>query len=177
MATFLQPFPGGPPSFDVVDALSTAIVRPRRTVVLDAFAAAQYRPSKGRTALNPPFLRCVRNSAEKQLNAPLIGGKLYDAPNVVQGLGAQFLTKCETEGLPVVWVGTALGYEPHPSCLGQFEAIAQWLDNVLPEDFAQLPQTLKTANAGKDADEMGNVYRKMLATHARAQLRKSHMFL
>jgi hypothetical protein len=137
VATFTQPLPGGPLSFDAADALLGAFPGgvARRTLVLDAFPAANYRPAKGRPALHPPFVRVLRSSAEKSVGgSPAVKrASVYDAPNLVCGLGARLLAWCEAHGAAARWVGTAIGFEPRASCLEPLlPPVAEWAQHAAP---------------------------------------------
>ena len=180
VGTFLRSVDAGPQSFDIANSVMDSVGAVKRTLIVDSFRAASYRPPKGRPTLNPPFVRCLRNSAEKLLKAPIVGKKVYDAPNMLQGLAAQLMTFGEAQELAVSWVGTAIGFQPEPSCLEPLEAIAQWIEHT-GADSAQWPQALTVAGAAdrtrSQNDTLSAAYTKSLRSLASAQLRNSHLFL
>ena len=176
-----QSFASGPHSFDVAAAIGGGLPGVQRLLVVDSFASAQYRPAKGRAALNPPFIRCLRNTREKAEKGPLIGKKQYDAPNIIGGVGAHLLAQFEACDRAASWVGTAIGYEPHVSCLQPLRlGVMKWIHHVVPS-FANLPRLIdqRVAEHLDEQDEvaLSHLYGNALRKHAAGQLRKSHMFL
>lgn len=176
-----QSFASGPHSFDVAAAIGEGLPEVQRLLIVDSFASAQYRPAKGRAALNPPFIRCLRNTREKAVKGPLIGKKQYDAPNIIGGVGAHLLAQFEASDRAASWVGTAIGYEPHVSCLQPLRpGVMKWIHHVVPS-FANLPRLINQSVAEhldeQDEAALSHLYGNALRKHAAGQLRKSHMFL